>query len=226
MIYVLTGQTNSGKTTLLDILKLIGYENIVTYTTRPIRDREIHGIDYHFISEEDYEYLDKQNKLTAKFTAENGWKYGINLDDLNLERDYVVVLEPKGLRSLTKKIGEENITSIYLDVLLTERTTRGLKRDCDIVELVRRLNSDEKDFEGFENEVDFIIKSMHTAQTLSEILGIIDLTKRNEPVEQAVTISFDEYHQLVNDSRKLDTLEAYGVDNWSGYGDAMEEFYN
>lgn len=36
-----------------------------------------------------------------------------------------------------------------------------------------------------------------------------------------VTITENEYDRLLAESRKLNALECYGVDNWSGYGEAM-----
>lgn len=41
--------------------------------------------------------------------------------------------------------------------------------------------------------------------------------------EKAVTISVQRYAQLLHAEEKLDRLEAYGVDNWSGYGDAISD---
>lgn len=47
---------------------------------------------------------------------------------------------------------------------------------------------------------------------------------------ETVTISKAEYQSLVRDSSVLNALEAMGVDNWQGYGDAMayleEEEFN
>lgn len=40
-----------------------------------------------------------------------------------------------------------------------------------------------------------------------------------------VTITLAEYESLLEDKEKLDCLEACGVDNWGGYSDAMEMFY-
>ena len=37
-----------------------------------------------------------------------------------------------------------------------------------------------------------------------------------------VSITQEEYFELVESKQKLDALEAAGVDNWEGYGDAME----
>lgn len=40
-----------------------------------------------------------------------------------------------------------------------------------------------------------------------------------------VTIDKKVYESLQQDVRKLQCLENAGVDNWDGYGYAMEEFY-
>ena len=43
-------------------------------------------------------------------------------------------------------------------------------------------------------------------------------------MKDEVTISRDEYDMLLQDSEFLNCLEACGVDNWIGYGDAYEMF--
>lgn len=42
-------------------------------------------------------------------------------------------------------------------------------------------------------------------------------------MEEMVTITKAEYESLLEDSDKLNRLEAYGVDNWSGYSDALSD---
>lgn len=36
-----------------------------------------------------------------------------------------------------------------------------------------------------------------------------------------VILTKEEYESLLEDQQKLEALESYGVDNWSGYSDAM-----
>lgn len=43
--------------------------------------------------------------------------------------------------------------------------------------------------------------------------------------EEKVTISKEEYEDLLEDQRLLMSLENAGVDNWTGYSYAMEEFH-
>uniref|UniRef100_A0A6H1ZQ79 Uncharacterized protein n=1 Tax=viral metagenome TaxID=1070528 RepID=A0A6H1ZQ79_9ZZZZ len=40
---------------------------------------------------------------------------------------------------------------------------------------------------------------------------------------EMITISIKKYEALLEDSKKLSFLEMFGVDNWSGYEDAMRE---
>ena len=46
---VLVGKTCSGKDSIKKELINLGMKNIVTYTTRPLRNGEVNGVDYHFI---------------------------------------------------------------------------------------------------------------------------------------------------------------------------------
>jgi hypothetical protein len=43
--------------------------------------------------------------------------------------------------------------------------------------------------------------------------------------KEMVTITKAEYERLLDREAFLDCLEACGVDNWSGYGDAHEMMY-
>ena len=45
------------------------------------------------------------------------------------------------------------------------------------------------------------------------------MTKKN-----TITITMEEYNRLTEAEEKLSCLEACGVDNWPGYGDAMEMY--
>lgn len=42
--------------------------------------------------------------------------------------------------------------------------------------------------------------------------------------EQTISITVEEYDQLLRDSTLLMYLKAHGVDNWCGWDDAYEDF--
>lgn len=41
-----------------------------------------------------------------------------------------------------------------------------------------------------------------------------------------ITLSEETYKKLKDDERLLEALYAHGVDNWSGWDDAIQEFFN
>lgn len=43
--------------------------------------------------------------------------------------------------------------------------------------------------------------------------------------EETITISLKHHDILFKAFKELKILEAYGVDNWEGYGEAMAELY-
>lgn len=42
---------------------------------------------------------------------------------------------------------------------------------------------------------------------------------------ETVMLSAEQHQKLVDDSTLLNLLRAYGVDNWSGYDDAIREYF-
>lgn len=46
------------------------------------------------------------------------------------------------------------------------------------------------------------------------------------PEELMITMTKPEYDKLCEAYDKLEALECYGVDNWEGYGEAMESLYD
>ncbi|MGE0981494.1 hypothetical protein [Bacillus cereus] len=59
------------------------------------------------------------------------------------------------------------------------------------------------------------------ASTVKQLFTYEDANFDIEPT--GVTISQDHFDSLASRALKLDKLEAYGVDNWSGYGMAMSD---
>jgi len=63
---LILGPSGVGKDTLISMLKKI-YPNIIfklpSYTTRPKRPGEIEGVDYFFVSEEEFKIMESQGKL-------------------------------------------------------------------------------------------------------------------------------------------------------------------
>ena len=77
MIVVLTGKSCSGKDSVRNVLvDKYGYENVVSYTTRPMRKGEIQGKEYWFVSKEEMEKIDVIDYREYKVKCGEVWGYG------------------------------------------------------------------------------------------------------------------------------------------------------
>src|SRR5699024_12781978 len=174
MIYVLLGKSCSGKSTILDLLKKDGYKSIITCTTRPKRENEVDGESYRFLTDHEFCKLNDFNLLVAKFEAKNGWKYGVNVQDIVENKDSVIIVEPNGYQDLINHFGLDNVHGIYLDVPLHVRIERVLKRNDDPKEFVRRLSTDHTDFIGIEEKAKTIIDLHDKEKVYKAVKKIID----------------------------------------------------
>lgn len=97
-VITLTGSSASGKDFLLnEILKdNKGVKPVISVTTRPKRDGEVDGVDYKFISIEEFSRLLSAKEM-IEFreynTVEGVWYYGVSKDsiDVNSDDTYVVI---------------------------------------------------------------------------------------------------------------------------------------
>lgn len=151
---VLVGASASGKSSIEKCLaNNYGYKKIVSYTTREPRPNEVNGVDYHFITVDQFKKLQEEN-FFAETAIYNNWHYGVAKEDCT--DDKVAVLTPHGLRQISK-IDGINITSFYVNVPRRDRLIKLLQRGDDIEEATRRSLSDVGMFDGIEDEVDFVI---------------------------------------------------------------------
>lgn len=170
MVIVIVGESASGKSSVAKcITSNYDYKQIITYTTREPRSYETNGIDYYFIHDEEFQELDDIG-FFAETAIYNNWLYGSAVEAY--KGNVVAVLTPKGLRSL-KRIGIEDIFSVYLCVPRRDRLIKCLERGDNIEEAYRRNLSDVGQFDGIEDEVDLIIDNSNYKMDVKSIADLI-----------------------------------------------------
>ena len=163
---VLVGESASGKSSIEKYLvNNYEYKKVVSYTTRPPRDGEIDGVDYHFIDVEKFLKL-KAEGFFAEVAMYREWYYGTAKEDCT--NDKIAVLTPHGLRQASK-IDSINVTSFYINVHRRDRLIKILQRGDNIEEAYRRSLSDVGQFDGIEDEVDYIIHNAGYKKTDAEM---------------------------------------------------------
>ena len=157
-IYYLMGKSSSGKDTLYkEILhKIPELKTLILYTTRPIREGERDGVEYHFVSEEILKQFEEEGKIIEKRTYDTvygQWKYA-TIDDgqMNLnDSDYLVIGTLESYSKMKSYYGAQYLVPIYIEVEDGERLSRALVRERQqekpkYDELCRRFLADEEDF--------------------------------------------------------------------------------
>ena len=164
---IIIGCAGAGKSTIEKSLVRKGYKKITSYTSRPIRECEKEGVDYHFITEEDFKER-LANDFFIEHTEYNGWFYGISKD--TCDNNAIVVVEPYGFRQLKSK-KDLNIISFFIEVPERVRLKRMVDRGDNLMEVFRRIFSDQGVFQGIEREVDYVINNDRPiGETVKEIL--------------------------------------------------------
>lgn len=178
----IVGEQGSGKSTLANELEKLGYEKVITYTSRPPRDGEIDGEDYHFKSQS---FIDSRKAQFMEVSEYRNWKYGSMKADFH--KNSVVVLTPAGMRALKRYDSEDggheplNLRTVYLCVPRRQRLKKLLDTRADIDEILRRDQTEVGQFDGIKDEVDYIYINENYQFTPSEIAefikGAIDAEK-------------------------------------------------
>lgn len=165
---ILIGESASGKSSLAKyIADKFCFNNIVTYTTRKPRESEIEGVDYHFISESQFQQL-KREGFFAETAEYNGWYYGSAKEDYFNSKSKIAVLTPHGIRQI-KKNGINDIYTVYIKIARRDRLIKILQRGDNIEEAYRRSLSDVGQFDGIEDEADLIIENDRYKKSIKEI---------------------------------------------------------
>ena len=184
MLVVLIGKTCSGKDTIAQKLAMKDdFHLVVRYTTRPRRRAEKQGINYHYISDDEFKQKISENFFLEyqTFTVEDGsvWYYGTSWESVvGVEDDerWLIILTPAGYRKLRDMPNAPKHKAIY--IYANNRTImRRLKKRKDKNDSPqRRLEQDNEDFKGVENEVDRIVYNNDGAdveEVIEKIMGCL-----------------------------------------------------
>ena len=170
-LIIICGKTNSGKSTLKNALLQHGFESIVTYTTRSPRPGEVNGVDYHFVSEEEFENLKKEQLLEWSGYTKDGQivQVGSSKESYMQPGKHVAILDAAGLKAL--KESNTPYEAYYLDIPKAELIRRARQRGPeDEKQVMERLDMEE---EGYKDVKQYAIPLplMSTGDMIHAILS-------------------------------------------------------
>ena len=184
-IVTLFGEAGAGKDTLLDwAVQNLDVHGIISCTTRPPRDYEIQDKDYHFLTNEEFKTLQKNNQF-IEYSNFNNWFYGTRIEDLSFDKLNIGVFNLDGITQLmnNEKNFDIKIYPIYIKTSNTNRLLRQLTRekDPDVEEILRRYQTDNKDF----SQINFSYTIINNDSS-NKHLAYIELVKEIERIRRTV----------------------------------------
>lgn len=161
MLYYLMGKSASGKDSIFHkLLEKTKWKSLIPYTTRPMRDGEVEGQEYHFISTNQFK-SNIDRGIMAEFreydTVFGKWYYGTILpadrtkEGKGKKESYLAIGTLESYLQLKQKLGPENICPIYIEVPDELRLERAFHREegrgnMTREEILRRFKADDEDF--------------------------------------------------------------------------------
>lgn len=175
-IIALIGKAGAGKDTVMKhVLTKCDYKwhEIVSCTTRPPREGEANGVNYFYLTGE--QFADKMlNNEMLEATMFNNWFYGTTYESLRSDCINIGVFNPAGVEALMLHKDIE-VQVYYVRATDKVRLLRQLNReeDPDVQEIIRRYKTDEIDFADL--DFDYIELDNNTLEDLDtavkKILG-------------------------------------------------------
>lgn len=153
-IIALIGQAGAGKDSIMrEVVKRCpGLHEIVSCTTRPMREGEKHGVNYFYLTNE--EFAERViNGQMFESTIFNDWCYGTSVDSVDDSVVNIGVFNPEGIEILSHE-PQVDLTVYYICATAKNRLIRQLNREenPDVDEIIRRYKADYEDFYDLEFE--------------------------------------------------------------------------
>jgi guanylate kinase len=173
-ILVLSGPSGAGKSTILkEIMNDIGecYFSIST-TTRPMRTGEVEGIDYHFVTKEEFQE-DIDNDMFLEYANVHGNYYGTSIRPVKkaLKDGKLVIfdIDVQGNTVVTNRLGDITTSVFISPPTLSALKERLEKRETDTQEVINaRLKMAKREIQRI-TEYDYLIIN----DDLEEAAGIL-----------------------------------------------------
>lgn len=164
-LFIVVGPTGSGKSVLVKHIRHLHPELVspVSCTTRPMRPGEEDGVQYYFVSKEEF-----RRRIAAgaflEWVSTDDYLYGTPKEEvmrcLEDGKTLLVDIDVKGIRQVRKIFKPEEVVSIYIDGGGWSDLEHRIRSRAPITE--DELASRKKRFEyekAFKSEADFIVEN-------------------------------------------------------------------
>lgn len=189
MLVILSGVAGAGKDTIKRelIKRMENVESLPSFTSRSMRDGDVEGGTYHFVSRKEFEEMIERKEFYEYDVHHNNY-YGTSRKLLNdkIKSGKIIVkdIDVNGTEHLKELLGKDTkIVTIFLRVP-KEELKRRLESRIDKpspAEIVLRLNRFDYE-ESRINLYDYVLKNDDLEKTVQIIITILENEKKLENI--------------------------------------------
>ena len=171
MIIIFSGPSGVGKSTIIN--ELIKEQELyfsISHTTREKRHNEIEGVDYYFVTNDEFNNL-INNEYFIEYEKYGTDFYGTGKDQL-INNDLITVLDVE-VNGATKLLEDNSdFIGIFIDIENSELIKRLENRGHDQEFITKRMNLANKQRNKI-NKFDYVIKNVDINTKVKKILDLI-----------------------------------------------------
>ncbi len=178
MLIVLSGPSGVGKDSVLKLM-LSSRNDLklsISYTTRAPRKGEIDGVDYHFVSKEEFEELINKGEM-LEYATYCGNYYGTRSFEIDKElangNSVILEIEVQGAGQVIKK-RKDSVSIFIMPSSLKELENRLIKRGLDSDEMIRKRILEARNEIKLAINYDYIVINDKLSNCANDICKIID----------------------------------------------------
>jgi guanylate kinase len=183
-LVVLAGPTAVGKGTVSTYIRE-NYPEVhlsVSATTRAPRPGEVHGVNYYFVSDSDFDQMIETDQMLETATVHNAFRYGTPrapIDDaLAAGKSVLLEIDLQGARSV-REVMPEAVLVFLLPPTWEELVRRLIGRGTeDTSEQQRRLQTAKVELAA-QDEFDHRVVNSEVSATAREVVDLMAIPKNN-----------------------------------------------
>lgn len=181
-IVLISGPSGAGKSSLVGELEK-NINNIyfsVSVTTRKMRKGEVEGVDYHFVSKDEFE-KDIASGMFLEWAEVHGNYYGTSIkyttDALKAGKQVVFDIDVQGHEQIKKKLKDITTSVFVTTATLKDLQMRLLKRGTDSAEQIKKRIQNAKNELSYIKDYDYLIVNDDFEIAKRQLFCIVEVAK-------------------------------------------------